>query len=79
MKLYTKPALAGNAEGLPKFFGLPLLDWSDLDKPNGTKAPCISDLTAGGRVVFTRTRRPAATCNLIAALADIGQEFDHAR
>ena len=31
-------------------------------------------LTAGGRLIFSRIRRAAATCNAIAALAGIGQE-----
>lgn len=72
-------ALAANNTGLPEFFGLPLLDWQEPAYSNNTKPPCPAGLTAGGRIVFQRIRRPAATCNLIAALAGIGQEFDRAR
>jgi len=76
---YHEPALAGNAIGLPEFFGLPLLDWQEPANSNSTKLPCPTGLTAGGRIVFHRIRRPTATCNLIASLAGLGQEFDHAR
>ena len=48
---------------------------------DGLNIPTISEpvfdfdkLTNGGREVYRRTHRPAPTCNLIAALAGIGQE-----
>lgn len=47
---------------------------------DGLAVPSISQpdfelekLTAGGREIYRRTRRPATTCNAIADLAGIGQ------
>ena len=74
MNTYHEPASAGNATGLSFFAGLPLLDWREAANSNNPHAPFPSDLTAGGRLVFERTRRPVATCNAIAQLAGIGQE-----
>jgi len=51
---------------------LPLFSY----RPNHTVS---SDLTPGGAIIHRRTRRPASTCNLIAALAGLGGEYDHAR
>lgn len=34
--------------------------------------PNLYELTAGGREIYRRTRRPAATCNLIAEIAGLG-------
>jgi hypothetical protein len=34
--------------------------------------PIDPALTAGGKLVFLRTRRPVPTCNAIAALAGVG-------
>ena len=69
MNSYHSPASAGNTEGLSIFAGLPLFDYRPFvpDHYDGI-------LTPGGAVVFRRIRRPAATCNAIAALAGIGQE-----
>ena len=72
-------ALAANNTGLPEFFGLPLLDWHEPANSNTPKSCGPTGLTAGGLIVFERIRRPAATCNLIARLAGLGQENDHAR
>ena len=33
----------------------------------------LANLTAGGREIWRRTHRSASTCNLIAAIAGIGQ------
>ena len=79
MYAYHEPASAGNATGLPFYAGLPLLDWREAANSNNPHAPYPSGptaggLTAGGRIVFERTRRPVATCNAIARLAGIGQE-----
>lgn len=74
MQQYHKPALAGNNTGLPFFSGMPLFDWLNAANSNNPKTPFPAGLTAGGRVVFERTRRPVSTCNAIARLANIGQE-----
>lgn len=74
MQQYHEPASAGNATGLSFFSGLPLLNWREAANSNIANAPHPTGLTAGGRIVFERTRRPAATCNAIARLAGIGQE-----
>ena len=37
-------------------------------------APDLDALTAGGREIYRRTRRPPPTCNLIASIAGIGME-----
>lgn len=34
-------------------------------------------LTAAGRIIYRRTRRPAPTCNLLATLAGIGPMEAH--
>lgn len=75
MTQYHKPALAGNAEGLPNFSGLPLFDFFTAH-PLHRQEP--DGLTAGGRIVYRRTRRPVSTCNALAALAGVGMEVDHA-
>lgn len=53
-----------------------------LDLPLFAYMPANSvraNLTRGGALIHRRTSRPAETCNLIASLAGIGQETDHAR
>lgn len=66
MSKYHKRALSRNNIGLPKF--------GSAASRIPDKSPCPIGLTAGGRVVFLRTHRPVATCNLLARLAGIGQE-----
>jgi hypothetical protein len=47
---------------------------------DGLHVPAITEmmaeppesLTAGGRIIYRRTKRPAPTCNLLASLAGIG-------
>ena len=77
--MYYHDAFAANNTGLPNFYGLPLLDWHEPANSNRLPTPFPSGLTAGGRVVFQRTRRPVSTCNLLATVAGLGQEYDHAR
>ena len=47
-----------------------------LHVPHTTSEPVLNlaRLTRGGAEIYRRTHRPAPTCNLIAALAGIGQE-----
>lgn len=77
MKLYTKPALAGNAEGLPKISGLPLFDWLARTPTFPTDTSLPAGLSTGGRLIYRRCRRPVETCNALAAVWGIGQEHDH--
>ena len=66
---YHEPASAGNASGLPKSGNRRReRHQSDFD---------ASALTPGGRVIFSRTRRPVSTCNLLASLAGLGREARH--
>lgn len=69
MTIYHEPALAGNNPGLPKF-------GKAVENPEAPAA-YPSGLSAGGRMIFERTRRCSATCNLLARLAGIGQEVDY--
>lgn len=75
--LYHKRALPRNDTGLPEFLGLPLFDWRESPRPRSSTYP--EGLTAGGRIIYHRTRRPVSTCNTLARLAgfDCG-EVDHA-
>lgn len=43
------------------------------DKPHHRPLPPI-DLTPAGRVIWLRTHRAAATCNLLAQIAGIGPQ-----
>lgn len=79
MKLYTKPALAGNAEGLPKFSDLPLFDWFTRNTAPSAETSLPAGLSTGGRLIYRRCRRPVETCNALAAVWGIGQEYDHVR
>lgn len=63
-------AFAANNTGLPKFTG-PVLP---KEIPNTLPTPGLTD---GGKVIFQRTRRPVATCNLLARLAGIGTEASY--
>lgn len=63
-------APAANNTGLPKFSG-PI-----LPKETANTLPAAG-LTDGGKVIFQRTRRPPATCNLLARLAGIGTEASY--
>lgn len=72
---HGRPSRRNNI-GLSEFLGLPLLDWRE---PATATPPYPTGLTAGGRIIFQRTKRPVATCNLIATVAGLGQEYDHAR
>jgi len=74
MDSYIRRASPRNGYGLPKFFGLPLLDWRE---PANSNIPNMNALTPGGRIIFNRTRRPIATCNMLARLAGLGSEIDH--
>jgi len=77
--LYHKRALPRNDFGLPGFLGLPLFDWAERAQSLPSEPHYPDGLTAGGRIVYRRTRRPVSTCNAIAALAGLGcSEVDHA-
>lgn len=74
MSQYHERAPQRNNSAYSFFSGLPLLDWHEAANSNEPRASYPTGLTAGGRVVFQRTRRPVSTCNAIARLANIGQE-----
>ena len=74
MSQYHERAWSRNDIGLPKFSGLPLLDWR---APANSNTPNLNALTPGGRIIFNRTRRPISTCNMLARLAGLGSEIDH--
>ncbi|HEV7414671.1 MAG TPA: hypothetical protein VGN98_00835 [Tianweitania sediminis] len=76
MTVYTKPASAGNNIGLPKFGSQPLPALADRQRRKA-EAVLPSGLSDGGKLFFHRTHRPVETCNLLAALAGIGQEVHH--
>ncbi|SDG18768.1 hypothetical protein [Pelagibacterium luteolum] len=67
--LYHERALPRNDTGLPNFW---MADLSPTTPPERDCEP-QRGLTSGGRLVFSRTGRPASTCNAIARLAGIGE------
>lgn len=77
MTQYHGRALPRNNTGLPESTGLPLFDWCKAPASTTPKNTSSASLTPGGRIIFNRTRRPVATCNLLARLAGLGTEAEH--
>ena len=78
MNIYTKPASAGNTIGLPKLSrrSFPAVDERQRYRAETTLP---SGLTEGGKAVYRLSPASVSVANMLAALAGLGTEVDHAR